>query len=1267
MLLSLFSNEENVFELFNQVDTVGHIFALVQRIHDLGSMRRDACDAKSSDVATQALDQVEESEVLAVLDLPLRVLVKISGSPFSHVRFHSILAPLCELLSGGLVGNSQQHLVFYKQLLNDGTNIPAVLRLITDQRSDDVAIAALQLLLAAATEREVEIAITVEDGVSILVKTLQSTSKWTLQCLLLALLRNMCHDSEIPVLILHEDGLGRLISFVRERRGLSNEIDPAVPDYLLCLHKLAQSRRFADLYVEKWHLNALLGVALTRTRVHEAKRVIERAALTTPQILELLELAARLASSLPASSVQGELSDVVWLNAMVLIADLSREDAERESLGTAVDILLTVFVWASQNDESFNMFCRHAGQLRAVLRILPTCSEHGHTALLALLDALTKRVAQIEWLNDLLTGLLDAVYQHATTLPNAVREKLLVNILLILKRMGDEGITASRVYEHSLQQIITNVQHATELVARCSWDLLGVLMEALKCLSKAVRSHDEVLQKVGETAGIAAQLFRVLIGGGGGGSTETGALNQEHAAHVIARLASQEFFRASLLSQDQITALIDALESVHPTIVLYALESLFYLSEFTMCLDSLVRHATVPVLAQILASPLIAQDLLRLRSVERYVVGLLANMCAKNKVIGRRVVSSHLLPRLRQFLASQDPAVVLVAPSIPSEIQHFAVWTIKSVSKDPELVGKLHEQQILETMVDHLTSYEPLKTQRKAFGALSNMISHYRPGAVFPDEIALMALTRAMVDCMHRLVVMSDGQQSLARALTVLEAIASLGQSDKDMLCEQQGLAVATQLLDALEPNVKLRALHVVLRWVEDNTNYEQLQEVFSEAPLLSVVRAISEEPGDSLLIALQLLNLLLKLDDAFRNKLTGMTNEILLRLVATIVRTASPGAVGLAGFQVRVLSETLKALVAMTKGGKSSIATPSVIVDSLDQLVDLLANPPSEAIRLNTLYLIVNFASSMDLRARMIENGTLHILLSIFKGKPSSQPAQRDDKILQLCLLGVALLTAVDYARATSALLESLDEILQSLTSKNPAVQANAVWVISNICGEVDKKTVQEPVSKHTEIMRSRDAEKGLDFDGLKAVLDALGAQMNESDMREIFYESDMVRDNSLSHKEFVVSLAISYLLGLIKNFESIPRALVHAPEEVTLSADDAQALALPQGEMHSSRESIIPEDGPALVAKTLEMIVTAYLMFDEDASGTIQIGEVRKVMQEHQQTTPRATLERKASGMTTKAIREERIKEMDVNQDGTITFQEFVLTFQKWVGVDD
>jgi len=46
---------------------------------------------------------------------------------------------------------------------------------------------------------------------------------------------------------------------------------------------------------------------------------------------------------------------------------------------------------------------------------------------------------------------------------------------------------------------------------------------------------------------------------------------------------------------------------------------------------------------------------------------------------------------------------------------------------------------------------------------------------------------------------------------------------------------------------------------------------------------------------------------------------------------------------------------------------------------------------------------------------------------------------------------------------------------------------------------------------------------------------------------------------------------------------------------------------------------------------------------------------------------LERMASGLSSKAIRDERIKELDFDQDGTITFQEFVLTFQRWAGSDD
>jgi calcium-binding protein CML len=195
-----------------------------------------------------------------------------------------------------------------------------------------------------------------------------------------------------------------------------------------------------------------------------------------------------------------------------------------------------------------------------------------------------------------------------------------------------------------------------------------------------------------------------------------------------------------------------------------------------------------------------------------------------------------------------------------------------------------------------------------------------------------------------------------------------------------------------------------------------------------------------------------------------------------------------------------------------------------------------------------------------------------------------------------------------------------------------------------------------------------GLDFDGLKEALNALGAQMEEVDMREIFYESDMVRDNSLSQNEFIISLAIAHLLGLITNFDSITQSLlVHTPEDVTPalladSKDDLSGLASPRD---TSSVSTV-ENASELVARVLDLMVTAYLLFDTDASGTIQVNEVLALMKKHHDTGGKRSLERKASGMSSRAIRNERIKELDFDQDGTITFQEFVLTFQRWVGAD-
>ncbi|KAL7683165.1 putative serine/threonine-protein phosphatase with EF-hands [Plasmopara halstedii] len=182
-----------------------------------------------------------------------------------------------------------------------------------------------------------------------------------------------------------------------------------------------------------------------------------------------------------------------------------------------------------------------------------------------------------------------------------------------------------------------------------------------------------------------------------------------------------------------------------------------------------------------------------------------------------------------------------------------------------------------------------------------------------------------------------------------------------------------------------------------------------------------------------------------------------------------------------------------------------------------------------------------------------------------------------------------------------------------------------------------------------------GLDFEGLKMALIALGIHINEYDLTEIFYESDMVRDNSLSQNEFVVSLAIAHLLGLITICDTKKGVLGNTSDDVSVPTTTIEQQA-------DQREV------SKLINKALDLMVSAYLLFDHDASGTIQTCEVLDQMRQNVTgcNSPRR-LERINSGYTSKVIHEERLKELDFDQDGTITFQEFVLTFQRWAGSDD
>lgn len=827
------------------------------------------------------------------------------------------------------------------------------------------------------------------------------------------------------------------------------------------LVKLSAARKFVELFLRAWTLNALLGVAFARRRGGH-----ERASFELQEISQLLELAARVCSWLgaPTAAASAPIEEKTLTNGLALVQTLSRDHLP------LVEQLLALLSWLLGDHECFEMVCCHATLLQAFLSFLFEYADSG-AALLRLLETCVRDAYRIDSMNELLRGMLAFVYANATELSSAppARDKLLLCIFIAMKRLGEDGLSGCDVYEHAIQRILANTRAPSVAEARVSWRLLGMLteldpaigllfnvdgvqlllhelcamsssssratsasfqVEALQCLSKAARTHDEVLLKIGEAAGVAAILFRVLANGPAllppcDADAEVMSVGecQEYAAHLIARISSQEDLRASLLSQDHVSALIEALESVHLPVVLYALEALSNLCEFALCLDALVHHATVPVLGQILFSPL-AEGATQ-QQTEALVLGILGSMCSKSKLICRRVVSSNMVVKLNGFLGSPR-----------TNVQHSAAWVIHSLSNDAELVPKLRDAGVLETLCERLLTYDPRTTQRKALGALANLVARGRGSIV---ELHLRSVVRETLASISRNIPHPQAQRAIAKGLGVFEAIAGQRDNDKLVLVEENAIQTTLALLGAPDAKVRLKALHVAIKWVTGNSDAPQIRELFSDAVLLHLARAVSEELSDTLLVALALLNMLVR-DEFLKENLTSMTYEVLLRLVGTHT-TASPTAA-----QSKVLAEALECLVAMTKTGRVAVSTASEIVNSVEPLVVLLQTSASDSIRISALHLLVNFAASVELRGSMLRCGMLRALV----GMLATAVDLSDDKVVQLCLLGMALLTASDLSDGVADLAgANVVTLVELLGSRDRSIQANTVWVLSNLSSE--------------------------------------------------------------------------------------------------------------------------------------------------------------------------------------------------------------------------
>jgi len=142
------------------------------------------------------------------------------------------------------------------------------------------------------------------------------------------------------------------------------------------------------------------------------------------------------------------------------------------------------------------------------------------------------------------------------------------------------------------------------------------------------------------------------------------------------------------------------------------------------------------------------------------------------------------------------------------------------------------------------------------------------------------------------------------------------------------------------------------------------------------------------------------------------------------------------------------------------------------------------------------------------------------------------------------------------------------------------------------------------------------------------LGADLSRGDLVKLFEGVDLDNSRELDKKEFLLCLAIGYVS------EYFP-----ATSDVMAAVDNGISLT-----------------------ETFDLVIQAFLTFDASGDGFISRDEVLKIFA----TTPgtKVTASQRASRSV---ISQDRWKEMDWNDDGSISFKEFLIAFGSWVGLDD
>eukprot|EP01035_Chromulina_nebulosa_P020471 gene20471-26561_t len=211
----------------------------------------------------------------------------------------------------------------------------------------------------------------------------------------------------------------------------------------------------------------------------------------------------------------------------------------------------------------------------------------------------------------------------------------------------------------------------------------------------------------------------------------------------------------------------------------------------------------------------------------------------------------------------------------------------------------------------------------------------------------------------------------------------------------------------------------------------------------------------------------------------------------------------------------------------------------------------------------------------------------------------------------------------------------------------------------------------------------QGLNIDGLQEAMKHLRVSMTKDEVADLFGFIDLDGSLKIELKEFLVALTIGMVLDAIPAFVNLdipnsalasPTSLAHHQSSalsspVTISSTNAvksthnfkspQNIGSPHANTFSnatSTKSVTLDKKNLEIKEMLNLIVSAYLLFDPEGEGHIKKHNVEKLLEESGHQAGKNAM-----------LSQDKWKEMDWDANGTIDFAEFVMAFSTWVDLDD